>query len=77
MDILGIQTFKFVVCEVNHPYTVVVHTLDNEFIELGRKKWQRAFADWKHYLVTSEVSLYNFQTEFSSIHSDGSYLIHK
>jgi len=77
MDMLGVEEFKFVVCEVNHPYTVVVHTLDNEFIELGREKWQRAFNDWKHYQVTKEISLYNPETSFSTIGEDGSYIIKK
>jgi hypothetical protein len=30
MDMLGVDEFKFVTCEVNHPYTVVVHTLDDD-----------------------------------------------
>ena len=77
MDILGIQKFKFIVCEVHHPYTVVVHTLDDSFLELGRQKWQRAFADWKHYIKTKEITLYNFDTQFTSIDEDGSYLIKK
>ena len=77
MDMLGITEFKFVVCEVNHPYTVVVHTLDKEFIELGRQKWKNAFEYWKHYVKTNEVSLYHPETSFSTIDEDGSYLIKK
>ena len=77
MDMLGIEKFKFVVCEVNHPFTVVVHTLDKAFLELGRQKWQRSFKDWKHYLITKEVSLYHSETTFSSIDEDGSYLLKK
>lgn len=73
MDILGINEFKFVTCEVNHPYTVVVHTLDDEFINLGRKLWQQAFADWKNYVTNKEVKLYH--SDF--ICEDGSYLICK
>ena len=73
MDMLGVDEFKFVTCEVNHPYTVVVHTLDEEFIELGRKLWQQAFSDWKHYLEKKEVKLYH--SDF--ICEDGSYLICK
>lgn len=73
MDMLEVDTFKFVCVEVNHPYTVVVHTLDNEFIELGRKKWHQALEDWKEYLDTGEVKLYHSE----NICSDGSYLICK
>lgn len=77
MDMLGADKFKFVVCEVNHPYTVVVHTLDDDFIELGRQKWKNAFEYWKHYVLTNEVSLYHPETSFSTIDNDGSYLIKK
>jgi hypothetical protein len=73
MDMLGIDEFKFVTCEVNHPYTVVVHTLDDEFIELGRELWQQAFSDWKKYLEKKEVKLYH--SEYFC--EDGSYLICK
>jgi hypothetical protein len=75
MDMLEVDTFKFVCVEVNHPYTVVVHTLDDEFIKLGRKKWQQALDDWKLYLDTGEVKLYHSPPE--NICSDGSYLICK
>lgn len=75
MDMTGVETFKFVCVEVNHPFTVVVHTLDDEFISLGRKKYKAAFKDWKHYLVTGEVSLYQPETYISTIAEDGSYLI--
>jgi len=73
MDMLEVDTFKFVCVEVNHPYTVVVHTLNDEFIELGRKKYKQALKDWKHYLVTKEISLYHPD----NLCDDGSYLICK
>lgn len=73
MDMLEIDTFKFVCVEVNHPYTVVVHTLNDDFIELGRKKYKQALADWKNYLNNNEVKLYH--SDF--ICDDGSYLICK
>ena len=73
MDMTGVETFKFVCVEVNHPYTVVVHTLNEEFIDLGRKKYQQALSDWKNYLRTKEVKLYHSDT----ICEDGSYLICK
>ncbi len=73
MDMTGVQTFKFVCVEVNHPYTVVVHTLNDEFINLGRKKYQQAFNDWKNYIRNKEVKLYHSDT----ICDDGSYLICK
>jgi exodeoxyribonuclease VIII len=77
MDMLEIDTFKFICVEVNHPYTVVVHTLDQDFIELGRDEWKKAFKDWKHYLETNEITLYQPETSFSTIDKDGSYLIKK
>lgn len=73
MDMLNINTFKFICVEVNHPYTVVVHTLNNDFIDLGRKQWKQALLDWKHYLIDNEVRLYHSET----LCDDGSYLICK
>jgi hypothetical protein len=71
MDMLGINNFKFVVCETNHPHAVVVYTLDDDMIELGRKKWQQAFNDWKNYLDNGQINLYHSET----FDVDGSYLI--
>lgn len=73
MDMLEINEFKFICCEVNHPYTVVVHTLDDDFIQLGRKLWQQAFEDYKQYFIFGKTKLYHHDT----ICDDGSYLICK
>jgi hypothetical protein len=40
-------------------------------IELGRKKWQQAFNDWKNYLDNGQINLYHSET----FDVDGSYLI--
>ena len=71
IDTVGIKNFKFVVCETNHPHAVVVYTLDDDLIQLGRKKWKQAFVDWKNYLENGQVNLYHSET----FDVDGSYLI--
>lgn len=71
MDILNFDEFKFICCEVNPPYAVVVHTLDSEFIEIGRKLWKQAFMDWKDYHVAGKIKLFHHD----NICEDGSYLI--
>lgn len=71
MDMLGVNTFKFVACETKHPYPVVVHTLDEEIIEEGRKKYKQALTDWKNYLKTGKVKL--FHSDY--VCDDGSFLI--
>lgn len=73
LHMLQLKTFKFICVEVNHPYTVVVHTLDEEFIKLGQQKWQQALNDWKEYIDEGKVNLYHSE----SICDDGSYLICK
>lgn len=77
MDMLGVDVFKFVACEVNHPHCVVVHTLDEELIELGRQEYKKSLEDWKHYLDTGEARLYQPETRISTYAEDGTFLIKK
>jgi len=71
MDMLGVKEFKFIACEVNHPFTVVVYTLDNDLIEYGRKMYKQAFNDWFEYKINNKIKLYH--SDYMA--NDGSYLI--
>lgn len=70
MDMLDIDNFKFLCVETNHPYTTVVHTLDDEFIQEGRVLYKRALDQWKKYVKDGNITLY-----VGEQCDDGSYLI--
>ena len=71
MDMLGIDTFKFIVCEKSPPYSVMVHTLDEESIERGRQKYKIAFSDWKDYVKSGKITSFKAR----KYAADGSFLI--
>ena len=71
MDMLGVDTFRFIVCEDKAPYTIVVHALCDESIEKGRKAWKEAFEQWKNYKLTGQITSYQPR----DVADDGSFLI--
>ena len=71
MDMLGIDTFRFIVCEDKPPYNVVVHALDEQSIEKGRKAYKKAFALWKKYKTTGIITSY----QPTKVAEDGAFLI--
>ena len=71
MDMLEIDTFRFIVCEDKPPYTIVVHALDDDTIQKGRIAWQNAFEQWKQYKLSGEITSY----QTNRVASDGSFII--
>ena len=71
MDMLGVDTFRFIVCEDKAPYTIVVHGLCDESIEKGRKAWKDAFEQWKQYKLTGQITSY----QPKRVADDGAFLI--
>lgn len=60
MDMLGIDNFRFIAVETNHPYSVEVYALGEDMIEQGRQAWKQAFADWRLYQEAGIVSKHNW-----------------
>jgi exodeoxyribonuclease VIII len=71
MDMLEVDTFRFIVCEDKAPYTIVVHALCDESIEKGRKAWRDAFKQWKNYKLTGQITSY----QPKNVADDGAFLI--
>jgi len=71
MDVCGIDNFKFIAVTTTYPYTVEVHTLDENTLEFGRNAYKQAIAKWKIYLDTNIPPSYDWY----QYAEDGSYLL--
>ena len=71
MDMIGIDTFKFIAVSTTYPYTCEVYTLSDDMIEFGRNAYKQAFLEWEKYLKTGVMSSYNWY-QFAN---DGSYVL--
>ena len=71
MDVCGIDNFKFIAVTTTYPFTVEVHTLDEDTLEFGRNAYKQAIEKWKIYLDTNIPPSYHWY-QFAE---DGSFLL--